>query len=90
MQSERLGSILKSRALHSATHASCVVLHPAAPTHAAQFLIGCAVNRHGDMHPTSVRVRSATFTTLRVQRFDGPGALTGKAIRTCDANYGRT
>ena len=76
MQPERLGSILKSRALHSATHASCVLSHPAAPTQAVQSLIGCAVNRHGNMHPTSVRVRSATFTTL-----SGSSALTVRGHR---------
>jgi hypothetical protein len=88
VQSERLGSILKSRALHSATHASCVVSQRAAPTQAAQPPAGCAVTRHGDMHPANVRMRSATFTIPSGGA--GERGTGGRAIRSCDANYGRT
>jgi hypothetical protein len=63
MQSTRLGSMLNSRALHSATQDSRLSSHLAAVKQAAQLLAGCAATRHGEMHSkTSARIRAADFT----------------------------
>jgi hypothetical protein len=64
MHSERLGSMLNSRALHSATQESCFASQPAAATQAAQPLAGCAIVRRGKIHPARARMRIAAFTIL--------------------------
>ena len=78
----RFGSILKYRALHSATHDGCLVSHPAAPTQAAQSAGVCAATSHGDRPPISVRTKMAAFTILSAPAFRCPG--TGERY---DRNY---
>jgi hypothetical protein len=64
-QSARLGSMLNSRALHSAVQDSRLSSHRAAVRQAAQLLADCAATRHGDMHSkTSARIRVADFTII--------------------------
>jgi hypothetical protein len=55
-QAARLGSTVKSRALHSATHASRFESHPAPRVHAAQPLAVCALTRVGDRHPINNKI----------------------------------
>jgi hypothetical protein len=54
----------KYRALHSATHDACFVSHSAALMQVEQPPAVWAVPRHGDMVPTSVRMKMVTLTIL--------------------------
>jgi len=66
MQSERLGSTLKSLARHSATHAVCVESQPAAEIQAAQLLAVCALTAQGDAHATNNKTRTAGLSSANL------------------------
>src|ERR1019366_4454759 len=63
-QSARLGSILKSRALHSATQDSCVALQPFAATQGSQLLAGCARARSGAKQAAKSSARTIALTAI--------------------------
>jgi hypothetical protein len=58
MQSERLGSTLKIRARHSATHAVRAGSQLAAAVQLAQLFEGCAVSGHGATQTSSNSART--------------------------------
>lgn len=73
MHSDRLGSILKSRDLHSAMQDSLCMEHEAGLTQRMQSFEVCAATRSGDIPPTNMNKSNATFTTHSIF-----GALPGK------------
>jgi hypothetical protein len=81
MQSVRRGSMVNSRARHSATQLSRFVSQPAALTQAAQPLAGCAAAKPDDMHPASTTIRTRTHQAISVAARQGFPR---------DADYGRT
>jgi len=62
MQLSRLGSIVNSRARHSATQESCWVLQAAALTQVVQPGDDCAIAGPDDRPPARAKMTKAAFT----------------------------
>jgi len=71
MHSERFGSMLKSRALQSATQDSRFASHPEGLSQSAQPPAGCAAANPDDMPAMSARTSTGPFMML--PRFRDPG-----------------
>jgi len=86
MQWVRLGSMLKSRALHSDTQFSCSAPQPLPATQAAQLFAGCALEETGPAPTIKARasVRMDELITDRVRR-----APNFEKIRVRGASTGR-
>jgi hypothetical protein len=88
IQAVRLGSILKSRALHSAMQDTCVASQPAAPGQLSQMFAGCALREPGDRNPAKNNARTDSLTVASSLGISAPPGSGGRPGGARDAEAG--